>query len=207
MTGLAAMLAALLGFGSCAMAGVREVPRPAPAGAPVACGETPVAVDFQVDVDGDGRTDTVAHRDPYDLVVCFATGRVVVASDKHRATEPLFAVDVDSDGASELFLGGVSSYATHYYVLRWDGRVFRDIAQLFDNAPGVQPTVTFGCERPNRLVQVSVSWSAYVATVTTHSFARGHDTKTERRLNVPRDADRATYATSLVTPCVRFPKT
>jgi hypothetical protein len=203
VTGLVAMLAAVLGFGSCALTGVREEPRPAE------CGATAVEVDFRVDVDGDGRTDTVAHdaTEPFHLLVCFATGKVVVANDKHRPTQPLYAVDVDHDGAFELFPGYVSSYATYYMVLRWDGRVFRDIVHLQDNAPGVEPNVTFGCEPPNRVVQVGVNWPALEATVTTHSFAGGHDTKTERTVNVPRDADHATYAQSLVTPCDRLPKT
>jgi len=205
MTGLAALLAALFGFGSCAMTGVREEPKPP---APSACGATPVAVDFEVDVDGDGRGDTVAHgdesADPSGVVVCFATGRVVVANDNHRATEPFFASDVDSDGAYELFLGSVSSFATHYLVLRWDGRVFRDVLQLSDNAPGTQPTETFGCGTPNRVVAVSVWWERRTATLTTHTLVGGHDSKTTLTVNVPRDADRATYAQSLVRPCKKI---
>lgn len=78
----------------------------------------PEALSAPDDVDGDGRTDAVAHDfDSQQLHVCLASGRREVLPQ--RGGDLVYTADADDDGASEVFVGGTSVSASFVRIATW----------------------------------------------------------------------------------------
>jgi hypothetical protein len=194
---LLALLAALLGFGSCAM--------PMRDGDVTGCALEGPADPVRADVDGDGREDLVLHH----LVAGRPTVEVCVSGDGLR-TAPgygranlFFVVDVDGDGASEVLAGEDTGMAQTAVVLRWDGSGLAPVGVTVRNGtrPGdSEPRYLFGCA-PGALVQADVDWARRTGVLTTYTIGDSGVSTSRRDLRVPAGATRETYLPTIVTPC------
>jgi hypothetical protein len=201
MTTLVALLAALLGFGSCATMAPRNDVKQLVEG-----GTCPGAMD--ADVDGDGRADRVVHRlvdaRPF-LEVCFADGSYV-QMESHGSANALLLADLDHDGTTEVLAGDDKGWGQTFALYAWDGNSLHDTGIVLKNgkaAPGDEtPRFLFGCDAPNHVRQYDFDWQHRAVNVTSYTLRGGAVSTAFSFEPMPEGAKHGTYEPTRVHQCV-----
>lgn len=199
MNALAALLAALFGFGSCAAFDRERSPGSS------ALGCEPLGPVVDADVDGDGTLDTVSHAvvDGRPEVHACVRGRDAVGPGVGMANALMFT-DVDGDGAEEVFAGHQTELGQTWSVLRWDGRSLAPVGLTLRNGRGEQgskPRLAWGCERPNRIVQLDVDWGDRTVTRTVATFEKDRVTRVVETEPLPPEAKDQYWFSTVTTQC------